>query len=120
MHRAVARVETPRADRYLAQMCDHLGNMRSGFLGRIHRRPDHGGHGSAPVVRSVERGDDRGRIEFDWGSCVLSASPDGLTVQVQADDLDALRRGQQLIGQRIETIGRREHLTVDWEPPATG
>jgi len=115
-----AQVRTPRADRYLAQLSDHLGNMRSGFLDRLHRRPHHGSAHGSTVVLGVERGEDRARIEFDWGSCVLTASADGLTVQVQADDLAALTRGQDLIGHRLQTIGRREGLTVEWGPPAAG
>lgn len=118
---AVAQVPTPRADRYLAQLCDHLGAMKRGLLGRLHRRPDHGsGHRYTPAVRAIDRAGDQARIEFDWGTCTLTASPDRLTVRVHADEPEALVRGQGLIARRIEAIGRREHLVVVWEPSAAG
>jgi hypothetical protein len=110
---ATGRAETTRADRYLAQLCDHLEHMRHGA------GPDHqpSGHGGAPDVQLVERMQDGGVIVFDWGTCTLRASPDALAVQIEAADNAALTRAQALIGHRIETIGRRENLTVTWLDP---
>jgi len=112
-----ARIATDRAARYLAQLCDHLGHLEHGGLtGHTHRD----GHGGPPVVRVVERTDDRAEIEFDWGRCELAASPDTLTVRVQADDTGAVTAGEELIGRRIETIGHRDHLRVTWQPTGSG
>ena len=106
------QVETNRGARYLAQLCDHLDHMRRGTRDR--HRGGHGGHGGRPEVRSVERADDHAEIEFDWGRLELNATTDALAVRASAEDEEALARGQALIGRRIETIGRREHLTVTW------
>jgi hypothetical protein len=49
-------------------------------------------------VQPVERTDDRGVIAFDWGTCTLRASPDGLDIQIEAADDAALTRARALIG----------------------
>lgn len=115
MPTAEARIDTPRAERYIAQLCDHLGHMGHGRF-PAHRRA--GDHAGLPNVLQVERDDTRAAIVFDWGRCTLTATSDALTLHAEADDEAALTRGQALIGRRIETIGRREQLTVTWRPRA--
>lgn len=68
---ANGRADTTRADRYLAQLCDHLDHMRHTAS------PDHppGGHGGVPDVQRVQRTENSGVIVFDWGTCTLRASP---------------------------------------------
>jgi hypothetical protein len=119
---AVAEVRTSRADRYLAQLCDHIGHLQhetpSGAPDAHHhsRGDGHsGGHDSQPEVRGVVRSGNRAEIDFDWGHCVLTAFPDVLTVRLRAEDAPALAFGQQLLAGRIETIGRRDQLTVTWQ-----
>jgi hypothetical protein len=127
-----ARVPTTRADRYLAQLCEHLGRMQheggpgAGPADGPTAGPPAGqagpsagqgaGHGGPPPVRDVDRADDHARIEFDWGSFEFTASPDDLTLRVSADDPQAMARGQEMLQRRIETIGRRDQLTVTWQP----
>jgi len=113
MPTAEARVETARAERYLAQLCDHLGHMRHGGLATHHHAT---GHGGPPDVQRVEHAGDRAVIVFNWGQCTLHASANALIIRAEATDDAALTRAQALIGRRIETIGRREHLTVTWLP----
>jgi hypothetical protein len=81
------RAETSRADRYLAQLCEHLEHMRRGA------GPDHqpGGHAGQPDVQRVQRAQDNSVIVFDWGTITLRASPDALAVQIEAAD-DAVAR----------------------------
>ena len=67
-------------------------------------------------MRNVERSDTTGVIVFDWGQCTLAANEAALEVRAESDDPAALARAQQMIGGRIETIGRREHLAVRWRP----
>jgi hypothetical protein len=129
-----ARVQTPRAERYLAQLADHLTQVgQHGQHGVRHRHEqqeqEHGrqGQGSAagdvgagahdgpPAVRHVERTDRHARIDFDWGGLVLTATASELILLVEADDPHALARGQELIEHRVHTIGRREQLTVAWQ-----
>ena len=109
---AEARIPTTRAERYLAQLCDHLGHMRHGpNAARPHRV---GRHGTA-AVQQVEHGDRYGQIVFDWGTCTLQALDDALIVRADAATDNDLKRAQAMIGHRVETIGRREHLTVIWQ-----
>ena len=108
MPTAEARVETTRAARYLAQLCDHLGHLVAGRFAARHA-------GSGPlVVRSVDRSGTRAVIEFESARCTLTASAMALTVELEADDLDDLTTTQLLISRRLETIGARDHLVVNW------
>lgn len=133
MPTAEGRVQTPRAERYLAQLVDHLthlGQDSEGHKPGQHGQHGHGavgavgavgsgGHEGPPVVRHVERADGHARIEFDWGRFELTATATELVLEVHADDPRAAARGQALIAHRMETIGRREHLTVAWDPTGT-
>lgn len=117
MPTAEARVTTPRADRYLTQLTEHLGQMKHGLAQRTQGRGSHPGErGVPPSVKSVDRAGDHARIVFDWGTCSLFAPPNELVVQLQAADAQALARGRDLIQRRLETIGRRDGLTVAWKP----
>jgi hypothetical protein len=113
MPTAEARIETTRAERYLAQLRDHLGHMsrggitpRDGHQAGLHERPD---------VQEAEHGDRHGEFVFEWGTCKLLALDDALLIRVEAADEKDLKRAQAMIGHRIETIGRREHLTLTWQ-----
>lgn len=133
MPTAKARVQTSRADRYLAQLVDHLTQVGQHGAGQ-HNQHRHGqhtphgdpggpdgpggqGHAGPPVVRHVERTDGHARIEFDWGLLALTATASELILEVRADDPAALARGQDLIKHRVETIGHRDRLTVTWQSP---
>lgn len=109
---AEARIATDRPSRYLAQLCQHAGNMRGP---RAHRPAGHrGGDGE---VRHAEWTDSYGIIRTSWGECTLRSSPGALTVHVEAADDDNLRRLQDLIASRLERFGRRDRLTVTWQRP---
>ncbi|MFF3462621.1 DUF2218 domain-containing protein [Streptomyces sp. NPDC001984] len=112
MPTAEARVRTDRASRYLTQLCRHLGQM-----GRMrHRSPvGHGGGEMPPEIRHVEYSDTDGIIRFAEGRCTLQARSDTLTLRVEADDEDTLQRLQDGIAGRIEKIGRRDRLKVNWQ-----
>lgn len=109
---AEARIENERPSRYLVQLCRHASEMRR------HRRywpRGHGGGGAPPEVLDVEWSDTHGRISFDFGRCSLSAGADTLTVRAEAADEENLERLQTLLAARLETIGRRDQLTVVWQ-----
>jgi hypothetical protein len=67
-----------------------------------------------PEVRRVEWTEHYGVIRFPAGLCILDAEDDSLTITLAADDLDDLRWMQELFTTRLETIGRRDKLTVAW------
>ena len=105
------RVDTPRADRYLAQLCEHLDHL-------AHRttpptRPDGDHHGALPVTRATRDGR-RGEIVLSDATCSLLATDEALLLRIEGSDEPALHRARQRITHRIETIGRREELSVTW------
>lgn len=109
MPSARTRVTTDRAGRYLGQLCEHLS--------RISHHPRHGGGppaDAAPELRHVERSENHGVIEFASGTCLLRATGDELVVELVAVDASSLQALQQLLSARIETIGRRDDLTLTW------
>lgn len=99
---AEARVETERPGRYLVQLCEHVSKVSQGH----------------PQMRAdVEWSDDHGVISFGWGRCTLRADPGALSLRAEAPDEDSLRLIQYRVADRLERIGRRDHLTVTWTPP---
>lgn len=112
MPTAEARVTTARASRYLVQLCRHLSQMRS----MRHRPPTaHSGGQLPPEIQDVDYSDTYGTITFANGQCTLAATPQTLTLRVEAEDEETLERLQKGIGGRIEKIGRRDQLTVAWQ-----
>lgn len=103
MPTATTRVRTDRADRYLAQLGQHLNQISS-----------HPRHGASPQVRRVDLSDGHGIIEFAAGTCTLHASGDELIIELTAVDAPALEQLRRLLAARLETIGRRDNLTVTW------
>lgn len=106
MPTATTRIPTDRAGRYLAQLGQHLN--------RIGNHPRHAHDGASPQVRRVDRSDGHGIIEFAAGTCTLHASGDELIIELTAVDATALEELQRLLSTRLETIGRRDNLTVTW------
>ncbi len=107
---AAAQILTPRAQRFLVQLCRHAEAM-SGKAGDLH-----GPAGQArPEVVEVEYADGQGRIRFTWGDCVLQSTSDTLTVRVDAGDPDQLTRIQGILAADLERFGRRDGLEVSWQ-----
>jgi hypothetical protein len=108
-----AHVPTTRARRYLAQLGSH-----SRQLGRLARHQAHrpGEGGAAPAARPTSWSDASGIIDFGWGRCTLDATDEALTLRAEADDPDHLQLIQDGIARRVERIGRRDQLTVTWQP----
>ena len=110
---ARTEVSTDRASRYLLQICEHLNQISD------HARHGATAHANHPLqVRRVEWTDQHGVIELPAGRCTLDATEDTLTITVAADEADELRRMQDLIATRFETIGWRDNLTLTWLPHA--
>jgi hypothetical protein len=116
MPAAEARVPTENASRYITRLCQHAGKMRS-HLG--HRPRSHAGGGAPPEILRAESAGDRGTLVLSRGQCTLQAADGVLTLRAEADDPDTLARIQELIAARLEKFGRRERLTVAWQPAAT-
>jgi hypothetical protein len=114
MPASTARIETTRANRYQTQLVDHLGHLSHGM--QHHGRQ--GEHAGPPQVLSVARADDHAAITFAWGTCTLQASGTALVVRLEARDAADLGQAEALIAHRIQTIGSREQLTVEWRRDA--
>src|SRR5450755_3242117 len=110
---AEATVKTGHPSRYLVQLCQHASKM-DGHL--RHRPRSHTGGGAAPEVRHAEWSDTDGIVALTWGQWTMQAAPGTLTLRVEAADQENLQRIQDLVTGRLEKFGRRDRLTVDWQP----
>jgi len=98
---AEAHIVTPRAERFLTQLCRHAEAMGG------KARHLHGGDGQArPEVVKVEYAENEGKITFSWGDCSLRSTSDTLAVHVEADDADQLARLQGILTADLERFGR--------------
>ena len=102
---AEARVETERSSRYLVQLCRHVD-----LVAQAHPQ----------MQAHVEWSDDRGVISFGWGRCTLRAEPGVLILRAEAPDEESLHQLEQRVADRLEQVGRRDHLTVTWPAPRDG
>ena len=109
---AEAQVKTREASRYLIRLCQHAGKMRS-RLGHQPRR--HSGSGP-PEIRTAEWSDNRGILALSLGQCTLRATDSLLTIRAEACSPEDLAQIQELVTRRLEGFGRREGLTVTWQP----
>jgi hypothetical protein len=107
MPSAEARVRTDRASRYLNQLCGHTARI-AGL--------SHGHHAEGVTPRRAESSGGNGVIEFDRGRCTLRATGEELVLLAEADDEQHLRLVQDAIAERLRRIGRRDQLSVTWNP----
>jgi hypothetical protein len=112
MPSAEAHIQTGRASRYLAQLCQHASKMAWPYR---HRPRIHASGGAAPEIRHAEWSETDGSLILDWGQCILHADQDALTLRACAPNDDDLTRVQDLLAARLERFGRREQLKVTWQ-----
>ena len=115
MPAAHATVATTRPGRYLTQLCRHVDQ-----LGRqshpLPAGPGGPGHTPPGADARVSWTDTAGAIDLGWGRCTLTAEDEALTLHAEAEDAADLQRLQALLRARLEQFGRRDHLTVTWQP----
>ena len=117
MPKAEARIRTDRASRYLTQLCKHAARMPA--LAPGHRHDHRDGHDEAQattIPRHAEYSDTEGHIAFDQGRCTLRATSEELILLVEADDQRQLRLIQEGLSARLQRIGKRDQLTLTWQP----
>ena len=115
MPTAEAHVQTEHPDRYLVQLCQHASKMGGQMR---HRRRAHGAGGEPPEIQNAECTSAAGIVTLNWGQWTMHATPGTLTLRAEAADDENLRQIKDFVATRLETIGRRDHLTVNWQPPA--
>jgi hypothetical protein len=111
-----AVIATEYPDRYLARLGKHATKMGSGLS---HRRPAYGSGQRPPEVRHAEWSATSGTVKLNWGGWTMQAAPGVLRLRAEAADEVSLRRIQDILTTRLEKFGRRERLTVTWQPTRT-
>ena len=110
---AEATVTTDHPGRYLVQLCKHASKMG----GHLRQRPRSHGDGDAPPeIRHAEWSDTDGTVTLNWGEWTVHAIPGTLMLRAEADTTENLRQIQDLVTARLQKIGSRDHLTVNWRP----
>ena len=111
---AEAHIQTSRPSRYLIQLCRHAKDLGQY---RRHGLRAHSGNNTpeGPQMHHAEWSDTFGILRLNWGECTIQANSDTLTLRAQAADEESLRRIEELIAERLETFGRRDHLKVSWQ-----
>jgi hypothetical protein len=136
---AQAFVETDRAGRYLVQVCRHFSNKGRHLSGSAARpggaagttHPAAGARHSAAspgqpdaVAGQVPSAGDvgvewsatEGLITFGWGRASLQATATALVLRAEADSAESLHGLTELLAGHLRRFGRRDHLTVTWQP----
>jgi hypothetical protein len=116
---AEAHVTTDRPSRYLVQLCQHASQMgrHRGIAQHLPRRPrsNSGGDGPPEILHADWSGT-YGTVKMGWGTWTVRATGNTLTLRAEADTQEQLQRIQRLVAARLEKIGRRDGLTVAWQP----
>jgi hypothetical protein len=90
---SVAEIATPKASRYLQQLCKHFQ----------HKRP----------VTFDERS---GQISFSIGDCRLDAGDEVLKLSLAASDASQMEQLQNVVARHLVRFAFREEMTIDWRP----
>jgi hypothetical protein len=119
---AEARIETERPSRYLVQLCRHISNISnmSGKTRHLRHGPRMHLAGQAqppPVGPHAEWSETHGTISFGGGKLTMQASAGALTLRAETDGEEDLKQLQDLVTERLEKFGRRDHLKVNWQRP---
>ena len=113
---AEAVIQTDHPGRYLARLGRHASKMGPHLS---HRPRRNAGGKTPPEVRHAEWSATHGTVTLDWGRWTMQADPGALTLRAEAADEQNLQRIQDMLTTRLEKFGRREQLTVSWQPPGT-
>ena len=117
---ALAVIQTTDPARYITRLRRHTARMgeRTHFSPRRgHRPPGPGSQHTPPRVTQAEWSDTHGTVTMNWGSWTVQAAPGTLTVRAEAADEESLQRIRDMLTTRLQSFGRREHLTLTWQPP---
>ena len=119
-HTAQAVIQTADPARYIARLRRHTTRMGE----PAHRGPRHGHRPPGPSrthtpprVTHAEWTGTHGTVTMNWGQWTVQAAPGTLTLRAEAADRENLNQIQDMLTTRLETFGRREHLTLTWRTP---
>lgn len=92
----------------------------SKMAGHLRHRPrGHDGDSGPPEIQRAEWSETDGIGTVNFGQWTMHATPGELRLRAEADSEEDLRRIQDLVTARLEEIGRRDRLTVDWQASET-
>jgi hypothetical protein len=97
-------------------LCEHASKMGKR---RLHRPRSHADGGEPPQVRHAEWSAIDGTVTLNWGQWTMHAAPGTLTLRAEAGNEENLKRLQDLLTARLEKIGRRDRLAVNWQEAET-
>ena len=119
-HTAQAVIQSADPARYISRLRRHTARMgEPAHLGprHGHRTPDPGSTHTPPRVTHAEWTDTHGTVTMNWGHWTVQAAPGTLTLHAEAADREHLKQIQEMLTTRLESFGRREHLTLSWQAP---
>jgi hypothetical protein len=116
---AHATVTTTRPSRYLSQLCRHIDHLSRHPNHRPHRQQGDAEHTPPTAQAQATWTETVGAIDLGCGRCTLTANDDALVLHTEARHDADLHRLQALLTARLEHFGRRDHLTVSWQPVPT-
>lgn len=88
---STAVLATPNASRYLQQLCKHFAHK-------------------IPASFDTEKG----RIDFPFGTCHLTAAGETLTLTAETAEPETLERLEGVIASHLERFAFREELAISW------
>jgi hypothetical protein len=91
MYSAEARVTSEKASRYLVQLCKHFAHKTT-----------------------AEYDETQGRVDFQPGLCLMTATGDELLVRCEAGDAPDLERIKHIVEDHIVRFGWREKIGITW------
>lgn len=92
---SVAEVATPKASRYLQQLCKHWQHK-------------------LPVAFDPQSG----RVEFSIGDCRMEAGPELLTLKLAAPDAMQLAQLQEVVASHLLRFAFKDELQIEWKETA--
>src|SRR5882757_7438377 len=95
---STALVPTDRPARYLKQLVSQLGHK----------------------AVTQHSSDDQGTVMLSRGSCLLTATPYGLSLVATAVDAERLAQVQEVVAQHLVRFAGQEEVSVDWSEPTAG
>ncbi|MDF5753283.1 DUF2218 domain-containing protein [Spongiactinospora sp. TRM90649] len=88
---STANVTTDRPERYLKQLCSHLGRKIQ-----------------------ADHTETEGLLTFAYGQCELTAHPGSLALRAAAPTPDDLDKVEDVVARHLARFGDRDELTVTW------
>jgi hypothetical protein len=87
----IAVVNTEKAERLMKALCNHFSQKTSAHYEG-----------------------DKGYVEFGDGKCELTATASTLTLQVEAQNAEALARLEHVVGDHLQRFTPAEELVIRW------